>query len=210
MIGSNRSGPIDKPAAEKDAAPIRAESGDPKPAAPGTSAPPSVAPNAPKRPEIVAEGPPPKATTLDPPAATPRRIDHVMVDLKDDTGDHGRLRLALSGSTVRATILPNDPALADRLTAGIRELRLSLEERGFPEPRLTVQVPKTETPVGGHLFGRDVVAELTGLAAKSDSHAPTDEDPRGRWQADHSDRQPRDQRPHHRHQREPQDEGRTE
>jgi hypothetical protein len=195
----------------KDAAPTSPAS-DSKPA-PAASSAPTVAPSgpaAPRRPAIIAEAPASKAATLDPPAAAPRRIDHIMVDLKDDTGDHGRLRLALSGSTVRATIMPNDPDLADRLTAGIRELRQNLEERGFPEPRVTVQPPKSDVPLGGHLFGRDVVTEIRGPAAKADSQGPRDEDPRGRWQADQSERERRDQRHQNRPDREPQEEGRTE
>jgi hypothetical protein len=214
--GSSRPASTEKPKQapppEKDPTP-RMQASESKPAPATPSAPAAVeptggtGPTGPKRSAIIAEAPTGKATALDPPPAAPRRIDHVMVDLKDDTGDHGRLRLALSGSTVRATILPNDPELADRLTAGIRELRQSLEDHGFPEPRVTVQLPKSDLPLGGHLFGRDVVTEVRGLAAKGDSQAPSDEDPRGRWQADQSSRQARDQRHQNRQQREQPDEG---
>jgi hypothetical protein len=152
----------------------------------------------------------PSGPSLDLPVATPRRPDRITVDLKDDAGDHGRLTLSLGGGGLRATILPNDQALADRLTVGIRELRQSLEERGFPEPRLTVQAPKGEA---GHLQpARDaVVVELGGSGPKSGRPGCGEDDGRERrQQSGQPDRRSGDQQPFHRRPRLPHDEGRPE
>jgi hypothetical protein len=131
------------------------ESGDP----PRAPAPPirgpvmAGPPPAPERVSVSHPGDPPAPagelsrpngpTAPDAPAAP--RTEQITVDLADETGGHGRLRLSLRGSSLRATIIPDEPEFAARLAVGLRELKRSLEDRGFT-PRLTVQAPSAAEP----------------------------------------------------------------
>lgn len=110
-----------------------------------------------------------------------RRVDHLTLDLKDDAGDFGRLRVSVSGPLVRATIMPTDPAMADRLNQEIRQLKMTLEQRGFPEPRLTVQAPKPIDPVSWVPVTRDVVVDTGPTAQANTQRRGGDDDRRERW-----------------------------
>lgn len=138
-----------------------------------------------------AEVRPAAATSLESEQRIARRVDSLLLDLKDDQGDYGRLRVSVSGPTVRATILPNDPGLADRLHVGIRELRQSLEDRGFTEPRLSVQQPKAMTadqpvwmPTGRELPVDPAIIEQRGLSRQT-----AEEERRDRWADARQERQ---------------------
>jgi hypothetical protein len=128
-------------------------------------------------------GPEPTAATVaDPGERIARRVDSLMLDLKDDQGDYGKLRVSVSGSNVRATIMPNDQGMADRLNVEIRQLHQSLTERGFPEPKITVQNPaSTELPRWNPL-AREGVANTAAADHRSPGrHGPDDEQQRDRW-----------------------------
>ena len=129
-----------------------------------------------------AADPPPLAPSnpLEPIA---RRIDHLTLDLKDDAGDFGRLRVSVSGPQVRATIMPNDPAMADRLNLEIRQLKVSLQERGFPEPRVTVQAPRAPEPVNWAPVARDVMVDSSAPGQPNTQRRANDDDRRDRWTA---------------------------
>ena len=116
------------------------------------------------------------APVLAPPTPTIRR-DQVTIQFADEGGEVGRIRVAVNGPTVRATIIPHDPALAERLTGNLRELRRSLEERGFSEPRVTVQAPRSAEPPVGILAGREI-ADYTGILEFRDPTRGANEDPR--------------------------------
>ena len=120
----------------------------------------------------------------------------------------------MSGTQLRATIAPTDHALADRLTAGIRELTQSLEQRGLPEPRVTIRLPAPDIGIarihdppsapratepyqpapsiepGGQARSTDT----GGTAREGERHTQRDEDARSRWYSDQADRHRRDQR----------------
>ena len=125
-----------------------------------------------------------------------RRMDHLTLDLKDDAGDFGRLRVSMSGPLVRATIMPNDPAMADRLNLEIRQLKMNLQERGFPEPRLTVQSPKVTEPVSWVPAGREAILDIAAPGQPNTQRRGNDDDRRDRWTAS------RDQRRDEQHQQE--------
>ena len=56
-----------------------------------------------------------------------------------EEGLEGRLRVALRGGLLRATIVARDPERARELESGLNELRGALGGRGFPDVRLAVQ-----------------------------------------------------------------------
>ncbi len=127
-------------------------------------------------------GPEPMAATAtDPGERIARRVDHLMLDLKDDQGDYGKLRVSVSGSNVRATIMPNDQAMADRLNIDLRQLHQSLTERGFPEPKITVQNPvSTELPRWNPL-AREGVADTAPTDHRSPGRHGPDDEQQERW-----------------------------
>jgi hypothetical protein len=105
------------------------------------------------------------------------RRDQVTIQLTDEGGEVGRIRVAVNGPTVRATIIPHDPALADRLNGNLRELRRSLEERGFAEPRVTIQVPRT-AEAAPSITTRELVFDVHGA---TEFRAPTRNAADDRW-----------------------------
>jgi hypothetical protein len=139
----NRSPPVDVRAATLGARPT----GRDEPAAVGSDSPAVAMPRAP-----------------DPRIS--RRVDHLLLELADDQRDYGQLRVSVAGPSVRATILPNDPVLAERLNVEIRQLRQTLADRGFSEPQVTVQSPKPPEPAG-QPQARDVVVDLSGAAGRA-------------------------------------------
>ncbi len=116
-----------------------------------------------------------------------RRVDHLTLDLRDDAGDYGRIRVSVSGPLVRATIMPNDPEMADRLSLDIRQLKTSLEARGFPEPKVTVQAPPPADPVGWTPIHRDTAVDQP-QAGPSNPQRRGEDDRRDRWAANRDQR----------------------
>lgn len=70
-----------------------------------------------------------------------RRPDRVTIHLRDDLGVVGRLRISFRGPSLRATIIPVEPALAARLEQELSGLHRSLEERGVADARVRIQPP---------------------------------------------------------------------
>ena len=73
--------------------------------------------------------------------ALERPRDHVTVRFHEDGGGEGRLRLSLRGTALRATIVPSSPDGLEGLTERLGDLRRSLVEQGFVQPRVSVQAP---------------------------------------------------------------------
>lgn len=138
------------------------------------------------------------ATAADPTDRIARRVEHLMLNIADDQGEYGRLKVSVAGTSVRATILPNDPVLAERLTVDLRQLKQQLGDRGFADAAVTVQAPRVvengaSSPA---LVVRDVV-ETTGFEARM-ADRPRAEDQRRETPRDPRDQQREDQRPSHR------------
>lgn len=130
------------------------------------------------------------------------KIDRVTLDFGEgDTA--GRLRVALRGTEVRATIIPADGVAAVRLEAGLRELQHHLVDRGFSDAQITVQAPRggsdSTVVYAPHGDGRTEVAEArtgstprdasdrdrhSGSSTRDDSHTadqrPSSRQGRGR------------------------------
>lgn len=85
--------------------------------------------------------PPPPAP---PPALVP--TSHATLDLALGDGTTGRLRVAVRGDVVHATILA-EGAAAITLERELPSLRRSLAERGFPDAQLTVRAAIGEAPL---------------------------------------------------------------
>lgn len=119
---------------------------------------------------------------LDPGERMARRVDSLMLDLKDDQGDYGRLKVSVSGTNVRATIMPNDQSMADRLNVEIRQLHQSLTERGFPEPKVTVQnPPAVADQPRWNPFAREEVAGASASEHSQPGRGGPDDERRERW-----------------------------
>lgn len=184
------------PLAEPAAGAVRRETGEAVLLAAPTTAPQSVDSDGP---EIVpvarpAAGPAP----ADPGDRIARRVEHLMLNIADEQGDYGRLKVSVTGTSVRATIMPNDPALAERLTVDLRQLRQQLGDRGFADATVTVQAPKAVD--GGvsssTLLVRDVV-DTTGFETRM-TDRPRAEDQRRESPRDPRDPEREEQRPSHR------------
>lgn len=80
------------------------------------------------------------ATAFDAAGLAPRRaLDRVTLPFEGENGLEGRLRIALRGNALHATIVTPDPDSAARIEGAIGELHRALVERGFSEVRLAVQ-----------------------------------------------------------------------
>ena len=91
--------------------------------------------------------------------------DQVTLHFSGEDGLEGKLRVAVRGQNVRATILSDDPVAAARFSRGLGDLQRALLERGFSEARLNVQhMVRSEDPASGN-------------APRDDTHA--DDHPRG-------------------------------
>ena len=109
-----------------------------------------------------------------------RRVDSLLLDLKDEQGDYGKLRVTVAGPNVRATIMPTDPSMADRLNVEIRQLHQTLQERGFPEAKLTVQNPAASELPRWNPLARETVAGAAAEQRSANPQGPED-DRRDRW-----------------------------
>ncbi|KPJ95500.1 MAG: hypothetical protein AMS18_02730 [Gemmatimonas sp. SG8_17] len=82
-------------------------------------------------------------------AAMPKPEDRVTLKFTDDSGVDGRVRVAVRGQDVRATIVSGDPAIAERLETRLGELHRALDQHGFRDAQLNVQhVRRTEDAAG--------------------------------------------------------------
>jgi hypothetical protein len=80
------------------------------------------------------------ASALDAASVAPRRaLDQVTLPFEGENGLEGRLRIALRGNALHATIVAPDSASAARIEGAMGELHRALVERGFSDVRLAVQ-----------------------------------------------------------------------
>lgn len=87
-------------------------------------------------------------------AGAARPAGHLMLRFEGADGAEGRVRLALRGAALHATIVAPDASLGERMRAGLDQLRDALETRGIGEARLSVVVPN-DAPAGGAATGRE-------------------------------------------------------
>src|SRR5262249_40106126 len=81
----------------------------------------------------------PRLATLDPARPHAVAADRITLRVEDTDGSEARLRVAVRGRDVRATIVADDPATARRLAEGLGGLRQALGERGFGRTEVAVQ-----------------------------------------------------------------------
>ena len=67
------------------------------------------------------------------------RPDQVTLRIDGESGEAARLRVAVRGREVRASIATDDPSLARRLEEGLGSLRNALGDRGFDKSQVLVQ-----------------------------------------------------------------------
>ncbi|MES2305369.1 MAG: flagellar hook-length control protein FliK [Gemmatimonadota bacterium] len=125
---------------------------------------------------------------------TAQPTSHVTLQLDKETLGASRIRVAVRGDTVRATILAEDGKAA-ALTAQLPELRRALEERGFTQARVTIQVEGQQEHQGNVIAG----AMTDDLRAKPAASARADQgrdeqQPRGGRRQDPDGDRPRDRR----------------
>jgi len=63
----------------------------------------------------------------------------VTLRIDGDSGAEARVRVAVRGQDVRATIVADDPVLARRLEDGLSGLKQALGDRGFERAQVVVQ-----------------------------------------------------------------------
>ncbi|NOT10182.1 MAG: hypothetical protein HOP28_18465, partial [Gemmatimonadales bacterium] len=187
---------VPKPRAEepRDAAPTepvspREAAAVPTPAPTLVSAPSVATPSAPlgidTAPTALSEGAAPLATAPRPPAPVRHQVT-IAVD--DGSSEPTRIRVAVRGTAVSATIL-SPPDLAVQLVEHTAELQRTLEERGFHRAAVAVQ---TLGPPSG-------AAPRDGADTAAGRHGHRDEPPsREGHHRSATDDRPRDRRPDYR------------
>lgn len=94
------------------------------------------------------------------PGASGARTSTVVVPFQEANGQEGRIRLALRGDSLQATILSSNRETVQRLGSQLTDLQRALSERGFAEARLTVRQSGTEgNATSSTPSGRDPRAE---------------------------------------------------
>lgn len=73
--------------------------------------------------------------------------DRVTLQVADAEGRQTRIRVAVLGDQVRATIVPPDAEAGRQLERRMDELQAALAKQGFPEAKVTVQAPRPEATV---------------------------------------------------------------
>jgi hypothetical protein len=82
----------------------------------------------------------PLASDADPSKGLARSAtDRVTIQFSGEGGVEGRLRVALRGPTVQATIVSSDPETARRMQSEIGVLHRALADQGFAEARIAIQ-----------------------------------------------------------------------
>ena len=83
------------------------------------------------------------------------RPDQVTLRVEGESGEEARLRVAVRGRDVRATIATDDPSLARRLEEGLGSLRNALGDRGFDKSQVLVQGAAVRAGEGAQEAPRD-------------------------------------------------------
>ena len=82
-----------------------------------------------------------------PDAVAVPRTDWVTLRIETPDAGGARIRVAVRGDHVRATILHDDAGVAEHLRTHANELRDALVRRGFPESRLNIQLARAASHV---------------------------------------------------------------
>jgi hypothetical protein len=92
----------------------------------------------------------PPAPALAPDAEPTARpaADRVTVHFEGEGGLEGRLRVALRGQSLHATIVSPDRETAQRLRSELGELHRGLAERGFPDARIAIHEARPRDGAG--------------------------------------------------------------
>lgn len=117
---------------------------------------------------------------LDEPIALPQPEDRVTLKFTDDEGTEGRLRVAVRGQSVRATIITGDPAAAQRLGTEVTELQQALDKQGFRESQISVQHMQRAADSAGVGIGSSVRVAQETVTAGSASRSYDDQGARER------------------------------
>ena len=72
--------------------------------------------------------------------AAPQSLVNVTIELQADGEATTRMRVALRGSTVMATIVAPDSDVAQQLSSNMGELRRALADRGFTDSSIAIRV----------------------------------------------------------------------
>ena len=129
--------------------------------------------------------------TNSPPGAGDRPSNHVTIHFAGERGLDGRLRVAVRGQSVQATIVSEDHAMADRLGRNIDELHHALRARGFSEANVSIHraQQQQQTPP-------DRLPQETGPHREDQGREET-EMQRDRNRSDSEDRRARHGQEHH-------------
>lgn len=173
-----------------------------------TAAPASLSPAAPGRGE--------RATTMaagrearDVPYTSPPKeqaagsADRVTLAVTDDAGRQTRIRVAVLGEQVRATIVPPDGDTAQQLERRMDDLTAALVRQGYSDPKVTVQVAGDTGPAWGGAAG--AAATDTTAARGTDQSAGQERQGSGRREPDRQAGQEQRQSHQRGRQRDPED-----
>ncbi len=129
--------------------------------------------------------------------------DRVTLAVTDDAGRQTRIRVAVLGEQVRATIVPPDGDTAQQLERRMDDLTAALVRQGYSDPKVTVQVAGDTGPAWGGAAG--AAATDTTAARGTDQSAGQERQGGGRREPDRQAGQ--DQRQSHQRgrQRDPED-----
>lgn len=86
--------------------------------------------------------------------------DRVTMTVADGEGRETRIRVAVVGEQVRATIIAPDGESAQQLERRMDDLTAALVRRGFAEPRVTVQAGQDAGPVWAGANGIRMESDL--------------------------------------------------
>ncbi len=135
-----------------------------------------------------------KAEQLEQPVRTeqstvrPQLTDRVTVKFTDAEGVEGRLRVAVRGQAVRATIVSDDATVARQLRADMGELQQALDQQGFRDAQVSVQHARR---------GADVMGIAVASAARAGTESsPSAQSSRGPEEQAHRERPQHDTRDH--------------
>jgi hypothetical protein len=91
-----------------------------------------------------------------PAPGTPKNAgDRVMLQFSGEGGLEGRVRVAVRGQSLHATIVSPDRETAQRLQSEIGDLQRALAERGFTDARVAIQETRSTGPTGTRHGGHD-------------------------------------------------------
>ncbi|MBK8005962.1 MAG: hypothetical protein IPK12_19100 [Gemmatimonadetes bacterium] len=129
--------------------------------------------------------------------------DRVTLAVTDDAGRQTRIRVAVLGEQVRATIVPPDGDTAQQLERRMDDLTAALVRQGYADPKVTVQVAADTGPAWGGAAG--AAATDTTAARGTDQPAGQERQGSGRREPDRQAGQEQRQSHQRGRQRDPED-----